>query len=254
MSTQRRDWGWQQIDFNIRTWSQSTSEFYHSQFVLPKTTAKTYIQCQMQSRRLCWFSALLVDAIESEDGNSSCWLLKALHTISNQQFLANKQKSHTFLYQIFRIFLYNLHNLQTISHRSICTIAFFFIFLCCSVKFHIERWFDFPRKNSDSKWRKAKLLSQTEEGSISLFLSARTILYSFPTTFFFIFFSTGILPIVFKSSTSIYPIYQPPVFLENQTWPMFEILKQWEILIRLVIKDFNSRFYCAPLQPSLKKS
>ena len=80
----------------------------------------------MQSRRLCWFSALLVDAIESEDGNSSCWLLKDLHTISNQQFLANQQKSHTFLYQIFKIFLYNLHNLQTISHRSICTIASFF--------------------------------------------------------------------------------------------------------------------------------
>ena len=154
--------------------------------------------------------------------------------------------SHTFLYQIFRIFLSNLHNLQTISHRSICTIAFLSRFLCCSVKFHIKRWFDFPRKNSDSKWRKAKLLSQTEEGSISLFLSACTILYSFPTTFFFIFFSTGISPVVFKSSTSTYPNYQPPLLLENQTWPLFEILKHWEILIRSVIKDFNSRLLCPP--------
>ena len=64
--------------------------------------------------------------------------------------------------------------------------------------------------------------------------------------FFFIFFSTGISPVVFKSSTSTYPNYQPPLLLENQTWPLFEILKHWEILIRSVIKDFNSRLLCPP--------
>ena len=45
---------------------------------------------------------------------------------------------------------------------------------------------------------------------------------------------------------NLHPSYQPPVFLENQTWPMFEILKHWEILIRSVMKDFNSRLLCPP--------